>query len=90
MGTISRRCTRESVGSIPSGCGFQNAAAQILVIEKIVSRPTASARKAMNHWPSSSVAFTTTNLAQNPDSGGKPASENAGIRKNTASHGAAL
>ena len=75
-------------GLIPSGWAGQKAAPQILVIEKIVSRPTASDTPATNHISRSSAALTTTYLAQKPDSGGKPASEKAGMRNRKASSGA--
>ncbi|MFD2814565.1 hypothetical protein ACFSYD_09075 [Paracoccus aerius] len=72
----------------PLGWAFQKASAQILVIEKIVSSPTSSATPATSHSPRSSDARTMTNLAQKPDSGGKPASEKAGMMNRAASSGA--
>ena len=50
--------------------------------------PVSSATPAAIQALASRLAFTSTNLAQKPDSGGMPASDSAGIANNTASHGA--
>ena len=59
------------------GWSFQNASAQIFVIENIVRSPTAKATKATNPCPSSRAALTSRNLAQNPEKGGIPVSDRA-------------
>src|SRR5690606_26236058 len=69
------------------GGSFQKASIQILVIEKTVRRPTNKATPPSQPAPWRNDASITMNLAQNPESGGMPASESAGIKKRTASHG---
>ena len=76
--------------SSSSGCRFQNASAQIFVMEKSVNTPTSRAIDVTAHACASKPALITASLAQNPDKGGMPPSENAGTKNNAASQGACL
>ena len=90
MGASSshRRCgENEGVGPASSGRAFQKALSQILVIEKTVSKPTTSATPARTNSSRSTEAWISRSFAQKPDSGGKPASENAGTKNSAASSG---
>ena len=58
-----------------------------MVIEYIVSNPTARATAAIQYCWLSTDALITNSFAQNPDSGGKPASEKAGTKNSAASSG---
>ena len=80
---------RAGPGWRPSTSGVQNAPFQIFVIEKMVRSPTTSATATMTQAPASRPALIRISLAQKPESGGKPASENAGTKNRTASHGCA-
>jgi len=77
-----------SVGASEASGPFQNASAQILVIEKRVSSPTAAAVTTIAHDSASTPAFSSTNFAKKPDSGGMPASENAATTKSAETKGA--
>ena len=82
-----RRAANEGGGPASSGRAFQKAFSQILVIEKTVSRPTSSATPARTNSSLSIEAWISSSFAQKPDSGGKPASENAGTKNSAASSG---
>ena len=64
-----------------AGASFQNASAQILVMEKMVKRPTTRRGRdkdillGFQTW-----LCTIINFAKKPESGGTPANESAGIR----------
>lgn len=77
-----------SVGFRLSGWAFQNASDHSVAIDHSVSRPTASATPAKSGAPASRLALTSRIFAQKPDSGGKPASDSAGIANSTDSSGA--
>ena len=92
---LSAGGTWPGCGACPSGAGFQKTSAQIFVMENKVSNPTAKATtaKTVAHQPNmvspAKPAFTTANLAKNPESGGIPPSDMAGMKNNSARSGVA-
>ena len=58
--------------AVPSGRGFQNASAHILVMENSVSRLTPSAAATSTNCSMPSPALIRTSLPKNPERGGTP------------------
>src|SRR5690554_6125191 len=82
--------SRAGVVQLEASGAFQNASFQIFNMEYKVSTPTIRAAAARGQMPASRLGLTTRYFAQNPDSGGKPASESAGMQNRMASSGAVL
>src|SRR5690606_37472295 len=68
-----------------ASCGSpQKTAAQILIMEKRVNRPTARLRPLTTHAPASKPARSRRSLPKNPERGGIPARLIAATRKDAA------